>query len=266
MSSSESSPWWALRFEALAALDPSLVGVVDTNAELEAELARQLLEPPDGGRIIDVGCGGGRHAIALQERGYQVTGVDLSPRILRVARDAWDARHPGVDGPTWTPGDMRRLSGRGPYDGAILLDHSFGIFDDDAEHLRVLSSVADHLAPSARLVVQVFNPYWWASHPITHHFGPGSLLPEHDVVRTYRFDPARGRLDDRMILLGADGRHELPTQSLRLWTPVELVALCRGAGFRRVQVYGSDGWATPDEPMPVSTDSVWLWVSATLAG
>jgi SAM-dependent methyltransferase len=253
-----------LRFEALAALDPTLVGVVDTTAELEAELIRTMTELGEGTRIIDVGCGAGRHAIALHERGHQVTGVDLSPRILRIARDNWEERHPGVDGPTWLPGDMRRLAGRGPYDGAILMDHAFGLFDDDADHLRVLSSIADNLVPGGHLVIQVFNPYWWCSRPMTRHLAPGTLLADGDVVRSYRMDLARGRLEDRIVVLRAAGREELPVQSLRVWTPVELVSLCRAAGFRRVAVHGSDGWATPEEPQPVTADSVWLWVVATL--
>lgn len=258
------SPWWALRFEALAALDPAFAGAVDTTAELEAEFVRTLIEPADGAKIIDVGCGAGRHAIALHERGFRVTGVDLSPRILRIARDNWEERHPGVEGPSWTPGDMRRLPGRGPYEGALLMDHAFGLFDDDADHLRVLTSIGDHLVPGGRLVLQVFNPYWWASRPTTRHHPPGMLLANADVVRSYRMDLARGRLEDRIVVVSPTGREELPTQSLRVWTPVELAALCRAAGFRRVAVHGSDGWATPEEPQPVTSDSVWLWVVATM--
>lgn len=258
------SPWWALRYEALAEVDPAFAGAVDTTTELEAEFVRDVLELQDGAKVLDVGCGGGRHAIALQERGFDVTGVDLSPRILRIAREQWETRHPGENGPTWTPGDMRRLSGRGPYDAAILMDHTFGVFDDDAEHLRVLTSVADQLAPGGHVLLQAFNPYWWASRPATRHFPPGTLVPDADVIRSYRLDFVRGRLEDRLVVFRGGERFEPPVQSLRAWTPIELVSLCRAAGFRKVAVHGSDGWAPPEDVAPVNADSVWLWVVATL--
>lgn len=259
------APWWALRYEALAELDAALLGTIDDRAEAEVEFIAKLLELGEGERILDVACGSGRHGILLQEAGHQVTGIDLSPRVLRMARETWDARHRGERGPTWMPGDMRWLPTTGPHDAALLLDHSFGLFDDDAEHLRVLSSLCDTLRPGGRLLLQLHNPYYWASRPTTMHFAPGTLTEESDVIRSYRFDIVRGRLEERTVVLAMADRAEPPVASVRTWTPAEIASLLRGAGFRRIRVHGSEGFDVPEEPMPPQADDcAWLWVSAVL--
>jgi SAM-dependent methyltransferase len=258
---SDAAPWWTLRYEAMAEIDPSFAGPIDDRAEAEVAFLTTLMELGDSERILDVGCGAGRHSTLLQEAGHLVTGVDLSPRILRLAREGWDERNPGVRGPTWMPGDMRWLPASGPYDAAILMDHTLGMFDDDAEHLRAVTSVADLMRPNGRVVLQLLNPYRFARRPVTQFLEAGSLVPDADIVRTYRFDVQHGRLEDDIVAFKAGRKLEVPTQSLRMWTPAELTAMLRGAGFRRVEIHGSEGWDVPDEPVPVDAEeSVWLWV------
>jgi SAM-dependent methyltransferase len=259
------TPWWALRYEAMAAVDPAFAGAVDSYAETQVDLLERVLGLGEGDRILDVGCGAGRHSILLQERGYDVTGVDLSPRLLRLARQAWEERNGARRGPSWMPGDMRWLPASGPFDAAILLDHVFGVFEDDGDHLRTLASVIDLLRPDGSVVLELLNPYYWAHHNVTRHHPPGSLAQEMDVVRTYRFDALRGRVEDRVVAVGPGGRQELPVQSLRCWTPVELVSLLKAAGFAQVSVHGSDGWDVPEDLLPVQPESsVFLWVVARL--
>ena len=75
--------------------------------------ARFMALLPAGGRVLDLGCGGGEPiAGTLIRAGHPVTGVDASPPLLALARE----RHPGQE---WILGDMRALElGRG-FDGLI---------------------------------------------------------------------------------------------------------------------------------------------------
>src|SRR5206468_2227743 len=98
----------------------------------------------NGGRILDVACGAGRHTIDLAKRGYRVTGFDLSSPLLAEARKA--ARTAGVK-PTFVQGDMRRLPYRNAFEAAISMFTSFGYFDRPEEDRQVLRGIARALRP-----------------------------------------------------------------------------------------------------------------------
>lgn len=112
---------------------------------------REALEWVEG-RVLDVGCGAGRHALALQERGHDVTAIDVSPGAVEVARDR------GVE-------DVRRVDVAdvaeeldGPFDAIIMLGRNFGLVgtaDEAPEILRGLAAVA---APDASLIAESLDP------------------------------------------------------------------------------------------------------------
>ena len=106
--------------------------------------ARFMALLPAGGRVLDLGCGGGEPiAGTLIRAGHPVTGVDASPPLLALARE----RHPGQE---WILGDMRALElGRG-FDGLIAWD-SFFHLDHDAQR-AMFPRFAAHAAPGAALM------------------------------------------------------------------------------------------------------------------
>jgi cyclopropane fatty-acyl-phospholipid synthase-like methyltransferase len=120
--------------------------------EAEAHLEKILshLQLPEGATILDLGCGAGRYSIPLARRGYQVTGLDLSPTLLAEARKS--------DAPiTWIEQDMRDLSGLGPFDLVLSLFTSFGYFNHK-ENQRVLEQVYDVLKADGRFVLDYLRP------------------------------------------------------------------------------------------------------------
>ncbi len=257
--------WWALRYEALSSIDPAFAGDLDLYAERQVDLLEQVLELGSESRVLDVGCGGGRHAILLQERGYRVTGVDLCDALLDLARQRWDERHRGQPGPVFVAGDMRSLPVEGDFDAAVLMDVALGVFSDEADNLMALAEVADRLRPGGRLVLELYNPFFWAHRNSTQHLPPGALASDVDLVRTYRFDPLRGRVEDSIVVFEDGTRRVIPTQSLRAWTPPEILALVQTAGFRRAEVFGTVGWTVPDRPTRLDArNSAFMWIVAEL--
>ncbi len=261
--SSTDTPWWAVRYEAMAAVHPAFAGEVDLFAEAQIDAVLALLQPAPGARVVDVGCGAGRHSVLLAERGFEVTGVDLSPQLLRRATHAWQERRSNRPGPRFVPGDMRWLPVDGPFDVALFMDMALGVFDEDEEHLQTLRSCRRVLRPGGQVLIELFNPFHWAQEAGTRHFAPGTLLSDTDLVRRYTYEVLTGRVEDRVVLMGPQGRRELPVQSLRAWTPPEIRALLRRAGFRGVRVHGSDGWEPPEPDATVQLrGSPLMWVSA----
>jgi SAM-dependent methyltransferase len=260
-----SDRWWAQRYESLASIDPAFAGSLDLYAEQQVDLLEQLVELSANAQVLDVGCGGGRHAILLQERGYRVTGVDLAEGVLELARQRWDERHRGQPGPVFMAGDMRALPVQEDFDAAIMMDIALGVFSDEADNLIALTEVADRLRPGGRLLLELYNPYFWAHRTVTSHLPPGALASDVDLVRTYRFDPVRGRVEDSVVVFERGERRELPTQSLRAWTPPEIIALVQAAGFRRAEVFGTEGWSVPERPTRLNAKtSAFMWILATL--
>lgn len=77
---------WQRFFEVEA---PTYMDNVFTeNTEFEVAFLFEELDLSEGDRVLDVGCGTGRHAIRLAEKGIRVTAIDLSAEMLTVARKA----------------------------------------------------------------------------------------------------------------------------------------------------------------------------------
>lgn len=129
---------YAARFDALAASGADVHG--------EATLCASLVPP--GSRVLDAGCGTGRVAIRLAELGLQVTGVDVDPSMLVVARE----RRPDLP---WVEGDLAELdllgAGADPFDLVVLAGNVVPLVAEGTEQ-RVVARVAAHVAPGGLLV------------------------------------------------------------------------------------------------------------------
>src|SRR5262245_35774824 len=131
-------------------------GLRPPSAEVRREAAAlwNLLHLSAGARLIDVGCGHGRHALALAERGAAVIGLDFAVALLTRARELQAELNARA---SWVRGDMRRLPFRaGCADAGILMD-AFGFFDSEDEHEEVLREAARVLTPDGRLALKVVN-------------------------------------------------------------------------------------------------------------
>ena len=119
---------------------------------LEQRLAlAPWLQVPPGTRVLDVGCGVGRWSRMLAARGAVVTGVDLSPTMVREAQRR--ATLEGLDGRCqFQVQDLSTLSVEGQFDlilGVTVLQH---ILDPDALRAALLA-MKKHLAPAGRMVL-----------------------------------------------------------------------------------------------------------------
>ncbi|MFC4554324.1 class I SAM-dependent methyltransferase [Georgenia faecalis] len=136
----EHSTWYVERFRAMAAAGADLVG--------EARLVDALV--PRGARILDAGCGPGRHGGYLAGRGHVVVGVDVDPVLIDAARQD----HPDA---TWLVGDLAELDlpARGIAEGfdAILCAGNVMTFLAPSTRREVLRRMAGHLRPDGRAAI-----------------------------------------------------------------------------------------------------------------
>lgn len=107
-----------------------------------------------GARLLDLACGLGWLTVPLAQRGFQVTGLDLSAALLSLAEKAANEAGVEVD---WVRGDMRALpeAWAGRFDAVSLTLSEFGCFDDPSDNQKVLSEVARVLKPGGRFLLDV---------------------------------------------------------------------------------------------------------------
>jgi SAM-dependent methyltransferase len=99
------------------------------------------------GRVLDIGCGGGRHSLFLQEKGLEVTGVDISPLAVQVcrARGLKDARVMSINdvGPSL-----------GKFDTILMLANNFGLFSNRNKARVLLRRFLNTANPKARIIAE----------------------------------------------------------------------------------------------------------------
>lgn len=104
------------------------------------------------GKVLDIGCGPGRHAFHLQEKGLDVLGIDNSPLAIKVAR-ARGLKRAKVLGIT---GVSRRL---GRFDTILMLGHNFGLFGNRKRARWLLRRFHAMTGPEGRIVTDTSDPY-----------------------------------------------------------------------------------------------------------
>jgi len=125
---------------------------IRTKPEWDARIVAALLEllPPTG-RVLDVGCGYGRIAIPLAERGYEVAGFDVAPNLLRAGRREAARRRVAV---RFDEGSMTELPyPTGAFDIVISVWSAFHELLEDNEQVEALGEMGRVLRPGGRGVI-----------------------------------------------------------------------------------------------------------------
>ena len=197
-------------------------------SEQEVAFLVDALELRPGMRVLDVGCGPGRHAHALASFGVEVVGIDISAAFLTAA---------GA-GP-WVRADARRL----PFfprcfDAAVsLCQGGFGLLGGHEDE-SVLAQMAESVKGGGRVAVSAFSAYF-----AVRHLEPGDT-----------FDAGAGVNHERAEVRDPDGR----VAAFDLWTtcftPRELRLMARAAGMRVTGLWsvrpGAYGRRPPDLDHP----------------
>jgi SAM-dependent methyltransferase len=215
------SNWWEHFFEGLS-VELWLQALSPEHTANEAVTIARLLRGAPGAELLDVPCGGGRLSLALAERGYLLTGVDLSREFLEHARSCH-----GADRVTWEQRDMRDLPWRGRFDGAFCVGNSFGYLDDEG-NAAFLRAVSEALKPGGRFVLE--TPMVLENLLPHLQDRPWCKIGDTYLLVSNQYDHTRSRLDIEYTFLS--NRHsEVRSGSHRAYRYAELHDLIENSGF-----------------------------------
>lgn len=201
-----------------------------TLREADALCAHLHLAP--GACLLDVGCGHGKYAIALAQRGVDVTGVDFAAPLLARARELATAAGATA---SWIRADMRSLPLRSASMHAGLLFDAFGFFETEEENACVLCELARVLAPNGRTALKVVNAGPMVENFIsTAHEQRGDAGIE--LRRTLLSDPLR-LVEDLEVTSRRGSR--LYQRRQRLYDSRQVADKLKQAGFRTVESMSS---------------------------
>lgn len=192
-----------------------------------------LLDLQPGTRILDLACGHGRIAIPLAQRGFDVTGYDLSEVFLRRARRDAEAQSATVQ---WIRGDVRNLDFDSEFDVVINVFTSFGYFEDPKDDLKVLEGVRRALKSQGRFLLETLH-----RDGLLPRFQPQGFdrTPSGSVVlHDRKWDLETDIMDDDITLIRADGAQTQYRTSVRTRSLREMLALTRQAGLEPEAWYG----------------------------
>jgi SAM-dependent methyltransferase len=148
--------------------------------------------------VLDLGCGTGNHALRLAQRGYTVTGIDLSAEMLRRAHAKADAAGLVVD---FRQGDARYFDADATFDAALLMFAVLGYQHDDEDLLETLRNVRRHLRRGGLLAFDAW-------------YGPG-VLADPPGSRSRAVETDDGPML-RSVTSELDARHHLCRVHYRL--------------------------------------------------
>lgn len=222
-------PWWEQIFNDDYLR--SLPRYSQRQTQKEVDFIVSALGIKEGGMILDLACGNGRHSVELSSRGFQVVGLDLSLPMLARAAELAQKNDQKIN---FIHGDMRQIAFESTFDGACCFSTSFGFFDDDT-NIKVIEGVRRSLKSRGTLILDMVNRDYLINHQ------PNMLWFEGDgcvCMEESSFNFITSRLKVKRTLLFEGGRQVDQEFSLRVYCLHEIGKVLHNAGFRVVEVSG----------------------------
>lgn len=235
-------------------------------AEARFVLERLVTSGHRPATLLDLGCGTGRHALEMARLGVKTIGVDLSPTMLEMGKEAFAALSPKEKSiaPEILQGDIRSVRLNRRFDATVSLFHVMSYQTTEEDLLAALETAKTHLEPGGTF----FFDFW---------HGPGVLAmrPEERKKELFGDGVSVLRRAKPVLLLGDnvvevhydillanthtnEERHIQETHRMRYWFLPELRFLAKSVGFTLV---GEGGWMHTSPP----TDTDWAaWMAVSI--
>lgn len=187
-------------------------------------------------KILDVGCGTGRHAIELSTRGYIVTGIDLSETQLARAKQKAESHNLKID---FQKQDARNLPFNYDFDVAIMLcEGGFPLMETDEMNYEILNCVTKSLRDHGKLIFTTLNGLFPLYHSV-EEFCASTTEEGNATYRSNTFDLMTFR-DYNITEVEDDfGNKKTLECNERYYVPSEITWLLKSLGYKTIHIFGA---------------------------
>lgn len=187
-------------------------------------------------KIIDIGCGTGRHSIELARRGYNVTGIDLSESQLEHAIEKAKTENLKID---FQLHDARKLPFINEFDLAIMLcEGAFPLMETDEMNFEILKNIVHSLNVPGKLIFTTLNGLFPLYNSVekfcASETGNGSA-----VYKSSSFDLMTFRDYNTTVIADDDGNKKELKCNERYYVPSEITWLLKSLGFKKIEIFGA---------------------------
>ncbi|HEY5591903.1 MAG TPA: class I SAM-dependent methyltransferase [Paludibacter sp.] len=202
----------------------------------ECDFIENEIEFNKQSRILDIGCGTGRHSIELTKRGYKVTGVDLSDSQLERAKAKATEQNLRID---FHKHDARNLPFSQEFDLALMIcEGAFPLMETDEMNYLILQNASKSLRNNGKLIFTTLNGLF----PLFHSVKEFLALESKEGNATYdknSFDLMTFRDYNKTSVTDDSGNKIDLECNERYYVPAEITWLLKSLNFKTIDIYGA---------------------------
>lgn len=184
-------------------------------------------------RILDIGCGTGRHSIELARRGYTVIGIDLSESMLQRAKEKAKNENVRID---FIQADARHLDYKNEFDLAIMLcEGACPLMETDEMNYAILKNAANALTKNGKLIFTTLNGLFPLFHSVKDFINKNS---SEGTSHENTFDLMTFRDTSTYEVVDDSGNKKTLKCNERYYVPSEITWLLKSLSFRKIDILG----------------------------
>jgi 2-polyprenyl-3-methyl-5-hydroxy-6-metoxy-1,4-benzoquinol methylase len=201
--------------------------------EGEVDFIEQEINFDKSKRILDIGCGTGRHAIELAKRGYQIVGVDLSASQLKRAKEKAKAAGVKIE---FIQKDARQLDFNNEFDVVIMIcEGAFPLMETDEMNFQILQGATKALKKNGKSIFTTLNALFPLYHSVKDFLNGNSGETTTDALT---FDLMTFREHSTLTAKDDSGNEKVLECNERYYAPSEITWLLKSLGFKRIDIHG----------------------------
>ncbi len=187
-------------------------------------------------KILDIGCGTGRHSIELSKRGYSVTGIDLSESQLKLAKEKATAQSLKID--------FQKHDARIPHFSnlfgllIILCEGGFPLMETDEMNFQILQNATNALKPNGKLLFTTLNGLFPLFHSVKD-FLAAEAKKDGATYKDNTFNLMTFRDHNTTEFVDDSGNKKSLNCNERYYVPSEITWLLKSLNFKSIEIFGA---------------------------